>query len=50
MTSEPKRRAERAKKLKQVGRRIKHGSAPESRVSPVKRAAQIARQQKRRKP
>jgi hypothetical protein len=40
----------RAAKLKQVARRIKHGSAKARRMSPVTRAADAGREYRRRQP
>ena len=48
--SERQRRAERAEKLKQVGRRIKKGRSPAAPDSRVKRVVQAKRQHRRRQP
>jgi hypothetical protein len=40
----------RAAKLKQVARRIKHGSAKGRRMSPVTRAAEAEREYRRQRP
>ena len=40
----------RAEKLRQVARRIKHGSSVARRMTPVKRAAPAQRQRRRRGP
>jgi hypothetical protein len=37
----------RAEKLRQVGRRTKHGSSMVTRMTPMKRAAQVKRQRRR---
>jgi hypothetical protein len=40
----------RAEKLRQVGRRIKHGSSMVAQMTPVKRAALVRRHHRRRRP
>jgi hypothetical protein len=40
----------RAEKLRQVARRIKHGPSMVGRMTPVKRAAHVKRQLRRRRP
>ena len=40
----------RATKLKQVARRIKHGSSKARRLTPVKRAAEAERDYRRKRP
>jgi hypothetical protein len=40
----------RADKLRQVARRIKHGSTQARRMSPVKRAAEAEREYRRQRP
>jgi hypothetical protein len=39
----------RAEKLRQVGRRIKHGSSMVAQMTPVKRAALVRRHHRRRR-
>jgi hypothetical protein len=51
MKSERRRQDERrAKKLRQVARRIKHGPSMVRRMTPVKRAVHIRRQHPRQRP
>jgi hypothetical protein len=51
MKSERRREDERrAKKLRQVARRIKHGSSMARRMTPVKRAAHAERQRRSQRP
>jgi hypothetical protein len=51
MTTDRQRKDERrAEKLGQVARRIKHGPSMVRRMTPVKRAAHVERQRRRRRP
>jgi hypothetical protein len=48
MATDSRRKDERrAEKLRQVARRIKHGSSMVTRMTPVKRAAHVKRQLRR---